>query len=501
MAADGDVEYLAENNIHTILDSLIKGIVQVKPADPVAFMVDTLKARVRNRTEFDFLVLGAGSGGIATARRAAAHGVSVGIIEHGPVGGTCVNVGCVPKKVMWMASTLADGLKDKAEYGFDVEVKGFDWQTLKSRRDAYISRLHNIYNTNLDKASITYIKGHATFLDNQTVQVEGKKYTAKKLLIATGGYPAMPVNMPGVDLCISSDGFFKLEKQPKKCVIVGAGYIAVELAGVLTSLGSEVHLVIRKDKVLRSFDSMVADTLMIEMQAAGCKIITNSQVTRVERRGGGLKRVHIQHQRDNSTIDSVDCVLFAIGRFPNTDINLKTAGVKLNSRGFVQVDKWQVTSSENIYALGDVCGEYQLTPVAIAAGRALADTLFGDPNKPKRLEYRNIPTVVFSHPPIGTIGMTEAEAHHEFGMENVKCYNSTFNNMYSAVLQKKYKNRIKVVCSLPDEKVVGIHLIGMASDEMLQGFAVAVKMGCTKADLDSCVAIHPTAAEELVTLK
>ncbi|XP_064639387.1 glutathione reductase, mitochondrial-like [Lineus longissimus] len=445
--------------------------------------------------KFDYLVIGGGSGGIASARRSTEFGVSVGIIEHGRLGGTCVNVGCVPKKVMFNTAMHAEFIHDHKDYGFDVDVKKFDWSVIKKTRDAYIKRLNGIYDNMLTNSKVEKITGHATFTADKTVEVDGNKYTADHILIATGGRPSIP-KIPGSEYGISSDGFFDLEELPKKTVVVGAGYIAVEMAGILNALGSEVHLCIRYDNALRTFDSMISSAVTDEMEKAGMKIERRTQLESITKKDDGSLFI----KTNNGSFDDVNCLLFAVGRAPNVEIGLENTGVKLDSRGNIQVDEFQSTSAPNIYALGDVCGKALLTPVAIAAGRRLSHRLF-DGKTDLKLDYSNIPTVVFSHPPIGTIGLTEEEAKKKHGEDNVKIYKSTFTPMYHSVTTRKVMCHMKMICLLPTEKVIGIHMMGPGVDEMLQGFSVAIKMGATKADFDNTVAIHPTSSEELVTLR
>jgi len=444
---------------------------------------------------YDYIVIGGGSGGIASARRAAERGARVLLIEKGRLGGTCVNVGCVPKKVMWNAATLAEMIHDSADYGFAGTSPVFDWSTLKTKRDAYIKRLNNIYTKNLNKSEVEFVTGIARLEGNGAISVDGVSYHGKHILIATGGKPVLP-DITGAELGIDSDGFFMLEELPKRVVIVGSGYIAVELAGVLRALGAEVSLVIRGDRILRKFDAEVASVLMDEMKNAGINIVTETSLEEVYRDGS------IQLKGNRGVIPGqFDCLIWAIGRKPNVDgLNLQVAGVELDGNGFIKSDDFENTTSKNIYAVGDVNGKIELTPVAIAAGRQLAERLFNDESNAK-LNYDNVASVIFSHPPIGTIGLSEEEALDQYGEDRVRVYRSSFTNMYHAVTKRKTKTLMKLVTLLPDEKVIGLHSIGIGSDEIVQGFAVAMKMGATKKDFDETVAIHPTAAEELVTMR
>lgn len=475
--------------------------------------------------DYDLVVIGGGSGGIACAKRAASHGKSVMCVERSRLGGTCVNVGCVPKKVMWSAAHIADILKhDMHHYGFEGG-KGtrLDFARLKKARDAYVKRLNGIYDNGFASAGVTVVFGECSFVDANTVRVvdeEGKsaKHTADRIVIATGGRPHFPPGEGVEEHCISSDGFFDMEDLPPVAVVVGAGYIAVELAGVLNSLGSETHLVVRKAKALREFDPMISDGLDAEMTKAGIHIHRHTGgVAKIVLDGQGKKMVSL-HSGD--VIYGADIVLMAAGRVPNTEdlcadcewapntekLHLESCGVEVTSRKYIVVDEFQNTNVKNIYALGDVCGQVELTPMAIAAGRRLADRLFS--RKPEdeiaKVSYELVPTVVFSHPTIGTCGLTEPQAIEKYGKGNVKIYTSKFSNLFYGIFDMKPEDKpktfMKLICAGVDEMVVGIHVLGMGADEMMQGFGVAMKMGCTKADLDSCVAIHPTAAEELVTM-
>uniref|UniRef100_A0A4X1VTC2 Glutathione reductase, mitochondrial n=1 Tax=Sus scrofa TaxID=9823 RepID=A0A4X1VTC2_PIG len=431
-------------------------------------------------TSFDYLVIGGGSGGLASARRAAELGARAAVVESHKLGGTCVNVGCVPKKVMWNTAVHSEFMHDHVDYGFQSCESKFNWRVIKEKRDAYVSRLNTIYQNNLTKSHIEIIHGHAAFTSDPqpTVEVNGKKYTAPHILIATGGVPSVPPEsqIPGASLGITSDGFFQLEELPSRSVIVGAGYIAVEIAGILSALGSKTSLMIRHDKVKE-----------VKKTSSGLELCMVTSVP-------GRKPTF-------STISGVDCLLWAIGRDPNSrGLNLSQLGIQTDDKGHIIVDEFQNTNVKGIYAVGDVCGRALLTPVAIAAGRKLAHRLF-ECKEDSKLDYDNIPTVVFSHPPIGTVGLTEDEAICKYGKENVKIYSTTFTPMYHAVTKRKTKCVMKMVCANKEEKVVGIHMQGIGCDEMLQGFAVAVKMGATKSDFDNTVAIHPTSSEELVTLR
>lgn len=444
---------------------------------------------------FDLIVIGGGSGGLAHAQRAAEYGAKAAVIEYGRLGGTCVNVGCVPKKVMWYAGHHAHSFHHAADYGFDVSVSGHDWTGLVSRRDAYIERLNGIYERNLDKRGVTYIAGAARFVDAHTVDVDGQAYEADRFVISTGGRPIVP-EIPGAELGITSDGFFELKERPQRALVVGSGYIAVELAGVFNALGSDVQMVVRKDSVLREFDSMLGTELMNSMEQNGIDLVTGVVPRSVEKTADGI----VLHAEDGRTFGPVDSLVWAVGRSPNTkSLDAGKAGVDLDQKGFIRTDKFQQTNVENIFALGDVTGRAALTPVAIAAGRRLADRLYGG-MAGRHLEYELIPTVVFSHPVIGTIGLSEDEARAEYG-DDIKVYSSGFVGMYYALGTNKQRSEMKLITTGEDERVIGCHVIGEGADEMIQGFAVAMRMGATKKDFDDTVAVHPTSAEELVTMR
>jgi len=444
---------------------------------------------------YDLIVIGGGSGGLAHAQRAAEYGVNVAVVEYAPLGGTCVNVGCVPKKLMWQAAHHAHQAELAADYGFDISVRSHDWQELKLRRDRYIARLNGIYAGNLEKRNVTVLPGKAHFVDPQTIDVDGRHYSAEKLLIATGGHPIVP-RIHGAEFGITSDGFFELQHMPKRVALVGSGYISVELAGIFNSLGAETRILVRKEGVLRNFDSLLKDELTAHLAKSGVRLETGVVPHLLRKTDDGLTLC----AEDGREFDGLDCVVWAVGRAPNTEqLNLEVAWVETDGYGFIRVDDLQQTSVEHIHALGDVTGRAALTPVAIAAGRRLADRLYGG-MAGRFLDYRCIPTVVFSHPPIGTVGLTEEEAGREYE-DDVKCYTSRFTPMQYALGEKKSQTSMKLVTVGSDERIVGCHLIGDATDEMLQGFAVAIRMGANKKDFDDTVAIHPTSAEELVTMR
>lgn len=464
--------------------------------------------------ETDFLVIGGGSGGLASARAASSKfGVKTMVIEGKLLGGTCVNVGCVPKKVTFNAAFIAETIHQAKDYGFSVqETAPFDWTTFKRKRDAYVRRLNGIYERNLVNDKVEYVHGWAKLLSKNEVEVttdDGIKSVvkAKKILLAVGGNPTLGPNIPGGELGLNSDGFFDIETLPRRVALAGAGYIAVEFAGMFNALGVETHLFIRHDTFLRAFDPMVQEVVTKEYERLGVHVHKRSAGTKVEKDPdtGKLSIYYSEGETSDNVLRDVDHFIWAIGRTPATKgIGLEAAGVKTGEKGHILVDSYQNTSVDNIYALGDVTGQMELTPVAIAAGRRLATRLFGPPEfSTLKLDYENIPSVVFAHPEVGSIGLTEPQAVEKFGRENLKIYKTSFTAMYYAMIDPEQKGptSYKLICAGPEERVIGLHILGLGSGEMLQGFGVAVKMGATKADFDSCVAIHPTSAEELVTLR
>jgi glutathione reductase (NADPH) len=447
--------------------------------------------------EFDLIVIGGGSGGLAAAQRAAEHGARVALIESGRLGGTCVNVGCVPKKVMWNAADLAEGLHDAPGYGFELTRGAHDWALLKEKRDAYVLRLNGIYEGNLARRGIALVRARAHFVEPGIVSAAGEALAAPLIVIATGGRPLLPP-IPGAELGITSDGFFELPLRPERVVVVGSGYIAVELTGIFAALGSAVTLVLRGETALKKFDAMLGESMLRILREQGVQIVANASPAALEAAGGGAMEIAM---RDGRRIGPCDCVLWAVGRAPVVeDLHLERAGVQLDAYGFIVTDRYQTTSAAGVYAIGDVTGRAALTPVAIAAGRRLAERLFAG-QADRHLDYHNIPTVVFGHPPIGTVGLTEQAARDDYGDEDVTVFKTSFVPMYHALTAAKPRCDMKLVTVGPKRRVVGVHVIGPGADEMMQGFAVAVRMGATKADFDDTVAIHPTSAEELVTMR
>ena len=445
--------------------------------------------------QYDLVVVGGGSGGIAAARRAAEYGARVAVVEAGRLGGTCVNVGCVPKKLMWNAADLAGSLADARGYGFDVSVGGHDWAALKVSRDAYVAKLNGIYEANLAKSKVTLVRGWGRLVDAHTVEVDGQRLQGERILLAPGGRPHR-LAIPGAELSIDSDGFFALPSRPQRVTVVGGGYIAVEIAGVFAGLGSEVTVVIRGGTLLRELDSLLIEAAHEGLQQLGARLVTEAAPTLLERAADGRIEVCLGN---GERLLGQDAVVLATGRDPVTEFIAAEVGVRKDERGYIEVDEYQQTSVPGVFAIGDVTGHATLTPVAIAAGRRLADRIWGGMAE-RKLSYENIPTVLFGHPALGTVGLTEAEARARFG-DAVKCYSTGFVPMYYAFGTAKPKTRMKLVTVGPEQRVVGVHLAGRDVAEMLQGFAVAVRMGATKRDFDDTVAIHPTIAEELVTMR
>jgi glutathione reductase (NADPH) len=452
-----------------------------------------------SRQDFDLVVLGAGSGGLAAAFRAASHGAKVALLAEGPLGGTCVNVGCVPKKAMWLAADLAHRLSLAQSLGFAMpdSPPSLDWMAFVAHRQRYIANIHASYQQRLDQAGIALLPQRGRLVAADAVEcADGVRLRAPNLLIATGGRPQRP-QLPGAEHGIDSDGFFHLCDAPERVAIVGAGYIAVELAGVLQALGSRVDLFVRRRRLLESFDEDLTAQLVEDQRQHGIHTRFDYTLQSVRRDVDG--RVVLRDAMGHDS-DGFDTLVFATGRRPATDgIGLEALGVEMDPRGHVLVDAFQRTSVPGIHAVGDATQAVALTPVAIAAARRLMDRLFGG-QADARLDYADIATVVFTHPPIGKIGLTEAQARLAHG-DAVRVYRAGFRPMLHALADSPQRSLFKLVCVGDDERVVGIHLLGEAADEMLQGFAVAMKRGLRKRDLDDTVAIHPTSAEELVLMR
>ncbi|CAG9320718.1 unnamed protein product [Blepharisma stoltei] len=442
---------------------------------------------------FNYLVIGGGSGGLASARRAAKYGMKVALIENSRLGGTCVNLGCVPKKVMWNAAHLIEDRKVYDSYGFSSGLST-DWATLKANRDAYIERINNTYITNLKKEGVEVLKGFAKFSGKSSIVVnDSSEYTSSNILIASGSEATYP-DIPGKELLSSSDDFFYLQEKPKKVLILGNGYIACELACMLNSFGVDTTLAIRVNQFLRAFDADLTKILKEYMEQEGVKFKMQTLISEAKKIGDKLEATF-----NNGEKDQYDKIFCAIGRKAKIGgMNLELTGVKQKDDGFIITNEWEETSTKGIYALGDVTGKIQLTPVAIAAGRRLSDRLFAGKTDSK-LDYSNVPTVMFSHPPLGTVGLTELQARAKYG-DDVKVYYKKFTNMFFSLSPHKEPTVMKVVCVGNEERIVGMHGLGRGVDEMIQGFSVAVKMGARKKDLDNTVAIHPTASEEFVTM-
>ncbi len=439
---------------------------------------------------YDYIVIGGGSGGIASANRAAEYGAKVLVIDNKKIGGTCVNVGCVPKKVMWNAASIKHYVRQSSDYGFSIKTIGFNWQQLTTAREAYISRLHDIYLKKFKTNQIDFVEGFATLKAPNVIAVNSNTYKASHILIATGSTSFIP-NIPGIEHAIDSDGFFALTTQPKKVAIIGSGYIGVELAGLLNALGSDVSFFYRKALPLSGFDPMLQEALHEQMKKNGIQIYPHHQLNCISKDKTILF--------DKGQYQGFDEIIIAAGRKPLTkDLGLDTVNIKVDSSGYINIDEYQNTSLISHYAVGDVTGMPPLTPAAIRQGRMLSERLF---NNKKHAKYNATltPTVVFSHPPIATIGLTEAEAKEKH--KEIKIYQSRFNPMFDALSETKTPTVMKLIVDVSTDKVVGLHMIGEGVDEILQGFAVALEMGATKADFDKTLAIHPTSSEELVTLR
>ncbi|PID45989.1 MAG: glutathione-disulfide reductase [Proteobacteria bacterium] len=451
-------------------------------------------------THYNLIAIGAGSGGLSVVERASEYGAKTAIIESGELGGTCVNVGCVPKKIMWYGASLAHALEDAKDYGFAVNRGEFDWKTLIAKRDNYIGNITHWYQDSfLSERGIDLIHGFARFVDNNTLEVDGKTYTADHIVIATGGHPFIPDHIPGAQYGITSDEFFNdlNERQPQKVVVVGGGYIALELAMLMKAFDSEVYLLHQGRTMLRTFDGMLRRALRNQLDDDGIIINDNAIIERVERLNNGKLNILFD---DGSSVSNVDSLIWAIGRRPNTaNLGLENTNVHVNDDGTIPVDDEERTNINHIFAIGDIIGKAQLTPVAIAAGRRMGDRLYG--NKPHRkMSYDDIATVMFTHPPIATMGLSEEAARDKYG-DSVKVYTTDFVPMYHSVTKHQVRTHMKLVVLGEEEKIIGCHMIGTGVDEMMQGFAVAIRMGATKQDFDDTIAIHPVSAEELVTMR
>ncbi|RMD83424.1 MAG: glutathione-disulfide reductase [Candidatus Dadabacteria bacterium] len=449
------------------------------------------------RFDFDLFVIGAGSGGLATAKRAASHGARVAIAERDRVGGTCVIRGCIPKKLMVYAAELGAAIDDARGHGWRVSGESLDWCDLVRRRDEAVRRLERAHEEHLERAGVALVRGSARLVGPHAVEVGGQVYTARYVLIATGSAPVLPP-IEGIELAITSDGFFELAEPPSRVAIVGGGYIAVEFASILRGLGTDVTLLIRRDMPLRGFDRDLRSELLAALEISGVDVRTRVEVTRIEKRPTGTAL--LLRGPDGEDVFQADAVLvYAVGRAPHTEgLGLEQLGVALGSEGEVVVDDDQRTSVPWVFAVGDVTNRYSLTPVAIQAGRLLADRLFG--GRDVRMSWEGIPTAVFSHPPIATVGLTEEEAVERFGRDGIRVYRSRFVPLAYTLAGRKVPTLIKMIVERASDRVIGCHMIGRDAPEIIQGMAVAMKAGARKADFDATVGIHPSSAEEFVTL-
>ena len=444
------------------------------------------------RYDFDMITIGAGSGGVASSRRAGSYGARVAICEELRVGGTCVLRGCVPKKLLVYGAQFADAFADAAGFGWTVPLPSFDWSALIAAKDKEIGRLSEIYIGMLKNSGVEIIDGHAAVVDPHTVEVAGRNYTAENILIATGSWPETP-DIPGIEHVISSNKALDLERLPRRIVIVGGGYIAVEFAGIFNGFGSEVVEIIRREQVLRGFDEDLRVHLGEEMRGRGIDLRSSTQVGRIDKTPGGYRVTTTAGGRIET-----DWVMYATGRKPNTKrLGLAEIGVEMTENGAVVVDEWQRSTVKNIYAVGDVTDRINLTPVAIAEGRAIAETLFND--NPIRMDHSDVPSAVFSNPPIGTVGLSEDAARRRYS--EIDIYQTRFRPMKNTLSGRAERTFMKLVIDAATERVVGCHMLGPDAPEIIQGLAVAVKCGATKRQFDQTIGIHPSAAEEFVTMR
>jgi glutathione reductase (NADPH) len=443
---------------------------------------------------FDLIVLGGGSGGLAMAFRAARHGARVALLEPNALGGTCANVGCVPKKALWYAGQLAQEQRLALDYGFASTPGPLNWEHFRQLRQQYIDRIRQSYAARLAETGIQVYTESGRFVSANTIATSGgDELRATQIVIATGGHPHR-LPLPGFDLGMVSDDIFSLRHLPQRIAVIGGGYIAIEFAGLLNALGSEVTLHVR-NRMLTSFDAELVDALKDRMCESGVRITHQVKVMGLHRDGECI----VIDDDVNGPCGPYDAVLWAIGRAPNSDrLDLDAAGVNVIKSGHIAIDAWQNTSAKGIFAVGDVTSRPELTPVAVAAARRLADRLFGG-QPDSRMDYDNIPTAVFAEPPMAMVGLTEAQAR-EFHGDQVRVYRANFTPLQWAVAGKQHKTLMKIVCEGEDERVVGIHVLGANADEMLQGFAVAMKIGLRKRDLEATIPIHPSSAEELVLM-
>jgi glutathione reductase (NADPH) len=445
------------------------------------------------RYDFDLFTIGAGSGGVAGSRRAAGYGARVAICEELRIGGTCVLRGCVPKKLLVYGAQFADAFADAAGFGWSVPPAQFDWPSLIAAKDNEIGRLSQIYINMLNNSGVEIIDGRGVVVDPHTVEVAGKTYTADKIMIAVGGHPTVP-DIPGIEHVISSNEALDLPSLPRRIVIVGGGYIAVEFAGIFRGFGSEVVEIIRREDLLHGFDDDLRVALAQEMRNRGIEIRARTQIVRIEK---AAREGYSVFTAIGDEI-SADLVMYATGRKPNTrGLGLAEIGVEMNREGAVVVDEWQRSTVPNIYAVGDVTDRLNLTPVAIAEGRAIAETLYN--NNPIRMDHDDVPTAVFSEPPIGTVGLTEEAARCRYG--EIDVYTARFKPMKNTLSGRDERTLMKIVVDAASDRVVGCHMLGPDAPEIIQGLAIAVKCGATKRQFDQTVGIHPSAAEEFVTMR
>ncbi len=444
------------------------------------------------RYDYDLFVIGAGSGGVRAARMAAAHGARVAIAEDYRVGGTCVIRGCVPKKLLSYGAHFHEDFEDARGYGWTVERAYFDWRKLIENKDREIDRLNGIYKDLLSKSGVALFETHAAFADPHTIRMDDRSVSADYILIAVGGHPVKPA-IPGADHGVTSNEAFHLAALPKRTLVVGGGYVAVEFASIFAGLGSAVEIVYRRDQILRGFDEDVRQFLAAEMAKKGIRIRTFADPVSLERTRPGISVT--LHDGD---IVETDLVFFATGRKPNTTrLGLETVGVEIGADDMICVDRFSQTTVDHIYAIGDCTNRVNLTPVAIREGAAFAETVFG--RRPTPVDHENVPSAVFSHPPVGTVGMTEAEARR--GVASIDIYRSDFRPLKHTLSGRHERSLVKLIVDRATQKVLGAHMVGMDAPEIIQGIAIAVKLGLTKQQLDETVAIHPTAAEEFVTLR
>lgn len=456
----------------------------------------TERAPLAHGFQYDLFVIGAGSGGVRASRIAATHGARVAVAENGPLGGTCVNVGCVPKKLLVYGSHYGHDFADAQAYGWNVEKPTLDWTRMIGNKNDEIKRLNGIYDGMLGRAGVDIVHGTAKFVDTHTIDVAGTQYTADKILIASGGRPFVP-KIEGSEHIITSNEAFYLKEHPKRVVLVGGGYIAVEFACIFHGFGSEVVQIYRGEKFLRGFDDDVRDHLATEMRTQGIDLRFGVSVEKITKNDDGSLSVHT----NGGEVIVTDVAMYATGRVPNTKpMSLEKADIEVGEKGEIKVDDWGHTNVPSVYAIGDVTDRVQLTPVAIAEGHALADTLYG--NKKRNISYEYIPTAVFSNPSIGTCGLTETQAREKYGALGVDIYKTTFRPMKHTLTKREgEKVFMKLVVERATDKVVGCHLLEAAAGEIIQMAGIAMKMGATKADFDATMPVHPVSAEEMVTLR